>query len=190
MPNQNKPQKNKATTKSAKKGKAVKRTVTSTAPFDHESDWTLHEDEPSMKEMFSNLTTMMSSLSTSMDQMDGGGRKKRKVAFHRLAPTPETSSLPDVAHASTTHLPPSRPQNRLAPTPSVPQQPFLPGADHVSPEAPFQEGARPHLPDVSKVVQTRVAQHLQGAPIPFLLTDEDSPTDEEASLNQEEEVLD
>ena len=31
------------------------------------------------------------------------------------------------------------------------------------------------------MVRTRVAQHLHGAPAPFLLTDEDSSTDEEAS---------
>ena len=136
-----------------------------------------------MKEMFGNLTTMMSSLSTCIDQMERGGSKKRKAAFRSWAPSPETASLPDAAPAPAMHLPPPPPQpdssqDRLALTPSVPQQPPLPGVDHMRKEVSFQEGAPPHLPDVSEVVRTRVAQCLQGAPAPFLLTDED----EEMSL--------
>ena len=38
-----------------------------------------------MKEMFRNLTAMVSSLSTHMDKMEGGGRKKRKVRFRSRA---------------------------------------------------------------------------------------------------------
>ena len=180
------PSKNKATIKYSKKGKAVKKTVTPTAPSDHESDWTSGEEEPSMKMMFSNLTAMMSSLSTCMDQVEGGGRKKRKVAFHSRAPTPETASPPDAAAAPTMHLPPSPPQphgsqDGLALPPSVPQQPPLPGADHMHPEAPFQEG--PHL--ICLICLRRSKPEWPSASrephAPFLLTDEDSPTDEEAS---------
>ena len=38
-----------------------------------------------------------------------------------------------------------------------------------------------HLPDMSDATRARVAQRLWGDPAPFLLTDEDSPSDEEAS---------
>ena len=55
-------------------------------------------------------------------------------------------------------------------------------ADLLSQEATYQKGAPPLLPDVSEAVRTRVAQLVQGAPAPFLLTDKDSPTDEEALL--------
>ena len=58
VPNQNMPPKNKAATRSAKKGKAVRKTVSPVVTSDHESDWTSGEDEPSMKEMFSNLTAI------------------------------------------------------------------------------------------------------------------------------------
>ena len=43
----------------------------------------------------------------------------------------------------------------------------------------YQENAPPPLPDVSDAVRARVTQRLQGAPDPFLLADEDSPSDEE-----------
>ena len=135
-----------------------------------------------MKDMFSNLITVMSSLSIRMDQMEGGCRKKMKVAFHSRPPTPKTASLPDAAPAPATHLPPPRPQphgSQDGPvlTPSVPKQPPLPGVDHMCLEVPFQEGTPLHLSDVSEEVQTRVVQHPQGGPAPFLLMGEDSPTD-------------
>ena len=50
------PPKNKATTQSAKKGKAVKKNVSMVVTFEHRSDWTSEEEEPSMKDMFQNLT--------------------------------------------------------------------------------------------------------------------------------------
>ena len=45
----------------------------------------------------------------------------------------------------------------------------------------YQENAQPPLSDVSEAVHARVTQCLQGAPDPFLLVDEDSPSDEETS---------
>ena len=96
------------------------------------------------------------------------------------------ASLPDAATAAATSLlPPLLQPNssweRLVPPSSVTQQPPLPVADHVHLEVPYEDVAPPNLHDVSKVVRTRVAQHLQGTPAPFLLTDEDSPMDEDAS---------
>ena len=51
---------------------------------DRESDWTSGDEEPSMRNMVQSLTTMMASLNTRMDQMDGGGRKRRKVTFRAI----------------------------------------------------------------------------------------------------------
>ena len=104
------PPKNKASAKASKKGKALKKSSTPTAPSDHESDWTAGDDEHSVKDMFNNMTAMMPSLSTHMDEMEGGGRKKRKVAFHgdpparqMLAQAPEMASQPDSAPAAMTY---------------------------------------------------------------------------------------
>ena len=71
------PPKNKASAQATKKGKAVKKRSTPTVPVDHESDWTLGNDEPSVKDMLGNMTHMMASLSTCMDRIEGGGRKTR-----------------------------------------------------------------------------------------------------------------
>ena len=48
----------------------------------------------------------------------------------------------------------------------------------------YQENAPPLLPDVSEAVRIRMAQRLQGAPDPFLLTDEDSLSNEETCLGK------
>ena len=82
------PPKSKATTRSDKKGKAVKKSVTAMVNSEHELDLTSGEEGPSMKNMFQSLTAMMALLNTRMDQMDGGGRKKRKVAFRGSTPVP------------------------------------------------------------------------------------------------------
>ena len=135
-----------------------------------------------MKDMFQNLPAMMTLLTTRMDLMDGGGRKKRKVAFHSRAPVPDTSSPPDAAtQHPTSLLQRYGHQTGLTSTPAVTQPLPPPVPELMSQEATYQEGAPPPLPDVSEAVRTRVAQRLQGAPAPFLLIDEDSPTDEEAS---------
>ena len=55
------PPKNKASAKASKKGKALKKSSTPTAPSDHESDWTAGDDEHSVKDMFNNMTAMMPS---------------------------------------------------------------------------------------------------------------------------------
>ena len=47
----------------------------------------------------------------------------------------------------------------------------------------------PPLPDISEAVRARVAQRLQGAPDSFLLTDEDSPSDEDTSLRKRKRTM-
>ena len=78
------PHKNKAGGKVSKKGKALKKRSTPTAPCDHVSDWTSGDDEPSVKDMFANMRVMMASLSTRMDEVEGGGRKNRKECRREL----------------------------------------------------------------------------------------------------------
>ena len=72
------PPKSKVTTRSAKKDKAGKEKVAAVVNSDHESDWTYGDEEPSIRNMVQSLPTMMASLNTRMDQMDGGGRKKKE----------------------------------------------------------------------------------------------------------------
>ena len=128
-----------------------------------------------MKDMFQNLTAMMTLLTTWMDLMDRGGRKKRKVVFCSCASVPDTSSPPDSASTATTQPPTSlrQPHDHRTGLPSThavtkPLSPLVP--ELMSQEATYQEGAPSQLPDVSEAVRTRVAQRLQGAPAPFLLT--------------------
>ena len=128
----------------------------------------------------------MTSLSTCMDLIDRGGKKKRKVSFCNHASVPETSSPPDAASTATTHPPTSLQQPHinltgLTSTPAVTHPLPPPVPELMCQEAPYQDGTPPQLPDVSEAVRTQVAQCLQGAPTPFLLTGEDSPTDKEAS---------
>ena len=52
------PPENKATTWSDKKGKVVKKNVSTMVTSEHASDWTSGEEEPSMKDMFQNLTSL------------------------------------------------------------------------------------------------------------------------------------
>ena len=93
-----------------------------------------------MKDLFNNMTAMMASLSTRMDEMEGGGRKKRMVAFCgdplarlTLAPAHAMASQTDATPAAATSLPlplppPHSSQKRLAPASSVTQLalPLLP----------------------------------------------------------------
>ena len=135
------PPKNNATTRSAKKGKAVKKKVSAVIMSEHKSE----EEEPSMKDMFQNLTAMM----TSLNQMDGGGRKKRKVAFHSRAPVPDTSLPPDAASTAASQPPTSLMQphgHRTEQTskPAVTQQLAPTVHELVSQETAYQEGAPPH----------------------------------------------
>ena len=50
------PPKNNAIAKVSKKGKILKKRSIPTVPADHESDWTMDHDEPSVKDMFTNMT--------------------------------------------------------------------------------------------------------------------------------------
>ena len=47
----------------------------------------------------------------------------------------------------------------------------------------------PLLRNVSEAVRARVAQRLQGAPEAFLLTNEDSPSDEDASHRKRKRTI-
>ena len=185
--------KNKASAKSNKKGKILKKSSILAAPVDHDSDCTMgdEESEPSVKALLANMMTMVASLSTQMDEMEGGGRKTRKVVFRgdplarwMLATAPEMTSQPDPT-TTMMSLPPTPPQphinqERLAPTSLGNQLPPLPAHSHEGPEVTYPDVSPPHLPDVSEAVRAKVTSAS------FLLMDEDSPTDEEASCQEEE----
>ena len=67
------PPKNKATGRSAKKGKAARKTAAHATLSDFESDATSGDDEPSVRDMLKGLSSMMSSLNTRMDEIEGDG---------------------------------------------------------------------------------------------------------------------
>ena len=106
-----------------------------------------------MKDLFNNMPAMMASLATCMDEMEGGGRNKRKVSFRgdpparrTQAPAPKMASQPHATPAATTSLPPPPPQphgsqERLAHASSVSQLPSLPVANYVRLEVPYQNVA-------------------------------------------------
>ena len=87
------------------------------ADSEDESDWTSGEDEPSMRNMLKGLTSTMTTLNTRMDDLEGGGQKKRRVSFHRARPSeedaasltasPSTAALPAAASTSTAVSPPA-----------------------------------------------------------------------------------
>ena len=95
------PPKSKATTRSAKKGKSVCSKPAAIAPSDNEADWPSEEEELSMRDVVRNLTAMMASMNSRLNQMDGRGRKRRK----------ESSAVPEAEGAVQTKAPslPSRP---------------------------------------------------------------------------------
>ena len=72
-----------ATSKSGKKGKALKKRVPAVAHAPSDSDLTSggEGEDVSVKDLLSNMTTMMAALHTRMDAMEDEGKKKRKVAF-------------------------------------------------------------------------------------------------------------
>ena len=111
-----------------------------------------------MKDMFNNLTAMMASLTSQMDLMDGGGRKKRKVTFQGRAVVLETSP-PDGTSTATQHLPVSLQQlyghlTGLTSTSAVPWTLPPPVPELISQEAPYKEGVPSLLRDVSEAVRT------------------------------------
>ena len=89
------PLKNKATAKSAKKGKALKKRVTTMSQPPSDSDWTSggEGEEVTVKDL-SNMTTKMAALHTRMDTMEDDGKKKRKVAFCGYAQATRATSGP------------------------------------------------------------------------------------------------
>ena len=144
------------------------------------------------------MTSTISALNTRMDDMEGG-RKKNKVAIHLDSPSCHVA-----APEADLRAPPGLPATytswerlRVAPRGSVPT--LLPSISQERPEMAPTESLPPclqlppalemesarnlpsHLTDVSDAVRARVAEQLLGAPIPFLLTKEHSPLDEEAS---------
>ena len=168
------PSKNKGTTRSAKKRKDMKKNVSTVVTSEHESDWTFGEEEPSMKDMFQNFTAMMTLLSTEMDQMDGEGRKKRKVAFHSCATVPNTSSPPDATSTAASQPPTSLVQppghhTVLTSTPAVTKPLPPPGPELMCQEATYQEGTPPPLKDVSEaVMQSMIGPAFTWSPRPVL----------------------
>ena len=88
------PPKTKATGHSAKKGKALKKSARAAAVYD--SDLTSGEDEPTVRDALRGLTTMMVTMSSRLDDMEGEGRKRRWVAFRDL-PTASRSSGDEAA---------------------------------------------------------------------------------------------
>ena len=86
------PPKNKATTRSGKKGKALKKKVTLMSQPHSDSDWTSGgEDKVTVQDLLSNVTTMMASLNTRLEAIEGDGKKRRKVAFRDDAPATQAA---------------------------------------------------------------------------------------------------
>ena len=143
----------------------------------------------SVRALLSNMMSMMGFLNTRMYKIEGG-RKKRKVAFQgdppacRMpAPVPEMTGPPGLLAPTMSLLPrlPHSSQDRLASTASGSLLPPLPVDTQEGPEMNPPGVSLPHLPDMSGAVRARVTQQLWRATSPFLLTDEDSPSDEQAS---------
>ena len=67
-----------------------------------DSDWTSggEGEEVSVKDLLSNMTTMMADLHTTMDATEGDGKKKRKVAFHGETQATQGTSGPVLPAAS------------------------------------------------------------------------------------------
>ena len=118
-----------------------------------------------MRDMVQNLTAMMASMNSRMNQMDGGGRKRRKVS--PAAPEAEA------AMQTRASLPPSQPSTSRqqplnhvtvpAPTPAMDQPLPPPVPAPASVMTMCQDNAPPPLLDISEAVCARVAQCLQGA---------------------------
>ena len=67
------PQKGKVTSRSAKKGKTLRKS-TWAITYDSESSG---QDEPSVHDALRGITTMMATMNTQLEAMEGGNRKKR-----------------------------------------------------------------------------------------------------------------
>ena len=82
------PPKNKASARSGKKGKALKKQN----PPPLTSDSGVEGDEPSVRDLLRNMTEMMTSLDTRLDTVEGDNRKKWKVAYRGETSTTRTAS--------------------------------------------------------------------------------------------------
>ena len=105
------PPKNKATSKSTKKGKAPTKMMATPSPGQSDSEWTSggEGEEVSVKDLLSNMTSMIAALHTRMDTMEAGG-KKRKVAFHGGTPASHvTATGPVLRPPPGLPSPPTRP---------------------------------------------------------------------------------
>ena len=112
--------------------------------------------------------------------------KKRKVTFCGATldtdmAVPSGTASPATSQPSTSWQLPYDHATIPAPTPEMtwplPPPAPVPGSRMTT----YHKDAPLPLPDVSEAIHARVVQHLQGGPDPFLLTDEDSPSDEETS---------
>ena len=72
--------KNKLSSRATKRSKDVRKSAR-VVESDFDSDGASGSDEPSVKVILKNLSSMMATLSTGMDDMEGDGRKKRRVTF-------------------------------------------------------------------------------------------------------------
>ena len=114
------PPKNKLSSRAAKRGKAVRKSAR-VVQSDFDSDGASGSDEPSVKDVLKNLSPMMATLSTRMDDMEGDGRRKRRVALRgRVTPGgdaataaagPSTANPPAPTEFSATAPPALRPQD-------------------------------------------------------------------------------
>ena len=123
------PPKNKAMACSGKKGKALKKKANPTPQPTSDSDWMSGGDgeEATIKDL-SNMTTMMPSLNTRLEAIDGNGWKKRKVTFCGEAPATRTAG------------------QWLRPSAGLP----APTARPEAPEMIMMENALPPLPTTSQ----------------------------------------
>ena len=75
----------------------------------YDSDLTSGEDEPSVRDALRGLTTMMATMSSRLDDMEGDGRKRRWVAFRNHPVTSRSSedeAAPEAAggHSVARHM--------------------------------------------------------------------------------------
>ena len=80
------PPKSKLASRAAKRGKASKKTAR-VVQSDIDSDGASGSNEPSVKDVLKDLSSMMATLSTRMDGLEGDGRRNRRVAVRsRVTP--------------------------------------------------------------------------------------------------------
>ena len=199
------PTKTKATGQAAKKGKTAKKNACVAAELD--SDMTSGEDEPSVRDVLRGLTTMMATMSTRLDDIEGDGRKKRRVAFRNYPAAgrssedeaaPETAGGYTVARrtaeeevftaaagtstSTSTHARPPPPHIQSTDPALIFSHPTAPppteADDHTRRPAP---AALLPLPEVFYAVRASVAQRLRAPPTPFCLSEDESESDNDDS---------